>query len=321
MKKFLFLVSFLFSLFFSINNCSAYNLFKSNNNLSNFSQLNIITVIPFESSDCIDEEVSRNLINRVLNKQSTQEIVIINKIKCIISNGIPSNIAHYNKPLVVYPSGYTHYGNNPYSISVYANAAVSHEDRQNFNFGQDLDQKRLDTVVKEILLKKPDAKIGFLANCAGSTAVLNYLANPDYNKDGKFKNVIGVALQSPGISFDEVARGMSASYLPKFMKRIIPFIFKRYFPNYKFNQLPKEKVLDSYSFIPAHVKIFLGCLKHDKTILYDQIKSIEVALKNTGKDVVVFESDNTAITHGYMMNMPEYRRAMHAFLSQKFNKN
>lgn len=320
MKKLL-LYLVLINLFISIDNCSAYNFFKSNNNLSDLSQLNIITVIPLEYSDVDDVKTSKELIDKVLNKQSSQEIVIINKIKCIISNGIPNNIAHYNKPLVVYPSGYTHYGNNAYSISVYANAAVSHEDRRNFNFGQDLDQKRLDAVVKEILLKKPDAKIGFLANCVGSAAVLNYLANPDYNKNGTFKNVIGVALQSPGISFDEVAHGMSASYLPKFMKGIIPFIFKRYFPNYKFNQLPKEKVLDSYSSIPTNVKIFLGCLKHDKTILYDQIKSIEVALKNTGKDVVVFESDNIAITHGYMMNMPEYRQAMHTFLSQNFNKN
>lgn len=181
--------------------------------------------------------------------------------------------------------------------------------RAGYSFGGEQDLHNLDALIKDVVAKKPDARISLVGSCKGSTAILNYLAKKAENKEEKdLKNIASVVLESPPISLDHTIRKQPLYSLSHYFFRFV-------FPNYN-HKAPT--ILNATAF-PKDIPILIGGLKDDTTAPHDDIVAINQqlkGLKNNNVSLYTREKSNKDIFHGRLYKDPEFQKAAREFINK-----
>ncbi len=185
--------------------------------------------------------------------------------------------------------------------------------RAYFNYGQQLDQACLNTIYEQTIKNNPKAKIVLYGSCKGASTILNYLTNPEYQKN-KFENIKAVILESPSISLESITKHIAKNHLPKSLQPVLPHLFGAFFPNYKWGA---PTMIDYASNLPNHIPILIGYLQQDKTANYRDVLKIYEVFEKAGKNKIqLFKSSNTLLKHGHLSKANDFQQRVQEFLKQ-----
>jgi hypothetical protein len=184
---------------------------------------------------------------------------------------------------------------------------VYKDNRQSFNFGQELDQQALDTLYHET----GNRDLILYGLCRGTTTILKWLEH--FQNNNTIKALI---LESPALSLKNICKGISQRYthctLPECC---INLFFTRFFPNYK----PDEgALLESLSTInlSQDVPIFIGHIQGDHITTDEQVALLVKTLHATRKNPLYFFICTEPLDHGTLSRSSAYQQAINAFLKK-----
>lgn len=291
--------------------------------------LNVLTFTPKNSTDQITQTKSIHEIctNIQQDNGSLNEGVGIQigdteyTLSCDVPTGVTGNIT-INVSGYAGMSGnarYKYAGAGAYGTAKYIQNGLIQQgtciafdgqvnDRRSFNFGQQLDQQCLDTVIRAVIARNPEAKITLVGSCKGGTTILNYVA--DLNNKDVVGSIKAVLLESPSSSLEALSDQVAQNYLPTPLQSVLPQLFALVFPNYIWNQ---PTILDNANNFPDHLSGLIGCLPHDKVASHQDIRMIFDSLKQHGKRVELFTCHDEKFKHGHLSEDPQFQEKVKHF--------
>lgn len=290
--------------------------------------LNILTFQPTSAPQSKERSIHEicSAIQKGEQSKNDNTHITINKKAFDLSCNVPSN---YTGTIFIYVSGYSgmsgnarykYAGAGAYAVYTYLQQGLLQNGpcisfdgqvnyRKSFNFGQHHDQQCLHEVYQETIRCNPGAQIVLVGSCKGATTILNYLTNLNNNKIN-FRPIRAVILESPSISLEKLTQQVAENHVPRALQWLLPYCFKAFFPNYKWNQ---PTIIENASRFPAHIPVLIGCLPHDKVASYNGIREIAGKLERNCR---LYVCDNVAIKHGHLAKVKEYKEVIDKFLHQ-----
>lgn len=297
---------------------------------TDLAHLNMLTFNPHNATDHVApikdvHEICTNIQqgNGTLNEGAgiqigdTEYTLSCNLPKCV-KDTITINVSGYAG--MSGNARYKYAGAGAYSTAKYIkNGLIAHDepcisfdgqvnDRRSFNFGQYFDQKCLDTVVRAVMARNPEANIILVGSCKGGTTILNYLV--DQNNKDIVSTIKAVILESPSSSLEALTDNVAKNYLPTPLHNVLPKLFALVFPNYVWGQ---PTILDNANNFPDHITVLIGRIAHDKVASPQDTGNIATALQQYKKQMTLFTCKDTNFKHGHLSEDPAFQEAVQRF--------
>lgn len=185
-------------------------------------------------------------------------------------------------------------------------AFIYQDDRRAFNFGQDLDQKTLNTLYE----KTGNRELILYGLCRGALTILGWLENFENNNTIK-----AVILESPALSLKDICLEVGKNSLNMTQGRLLHFLFKNYFPNYDSNNTSTLNALEKLHVTPE-TPFFIGHIKGDNITTDEKVSLLVKTLRATRTNPIYFFVCDEALDHGKLSRSQAYQQTVNAFLKK-----
>lgn len=181
------------------------------------------------------------------------------------------------------------------------------DDREFFNFGQDIDQQCLITVYSQIRQQYPAASIILFGDCRGGLSALRFIAtNP--------ASIDTLILASPFLSVRDLSDQVADNYLQplgKLGKKILYKFFSWWFPSYN---AAKDTDISWLKKIQGKT-IFIAHRLNDQVVPTHGIYHL-VRILREHNVVYLFLTHDTSFPHSRLNGIVQFQQVLNAFLAR-----